>query len=69
MRINETGDNTPSSPQGETMSKTKTAEFADNIEMPSFDVSKATDQFRVFAEKAGVDPAEIGAVPNNVAPS
>ena len=57
MRINETGDTTPSSPQGETMSKTKTAEFADNIEMPSFDVSKATDQFRVIAEK-GVEQSK-----------
>lgn len=39
------------------MSKTKTAEFADTIEMPSFDVSKATDQFRVFAEK-GVEQSK-----------
>ncbi|MEQ1942460.1 phasin [Mesorhizobium sp. VNQ89] len=29
-----------------------TAEFIDNIEFPSFDASKATDQFRAFAEKS-----------------
>jgi len=39
------------------MSKTKTAEFADTIEMPSFDVSKASDQFRAFAEK-GVEQSK-----------
>ncbi|MGF7007260.1 phasin [Aminobacter sp. BE322] len=39
------------------MSKTKTAEFADTVEMPSFDVSKATDQFRAFAEK-GVEQSK-----------
>src|SRR5687768_1083198 len=35
------------------MSKTaaKTSEFAENVEFPSFDASKATDQFRAFAEK------------------
>jgi phasin len=33
------------------MSKTKTAEFAETVEFPSFDASKATDQFRAFAEK------------------
>lgn len=57
MRINETGGNVPSSFQGETMSKTKTAEFADTIEMPSFDVSKASDQFRAFTEK-GVEQSK-----------
>ncbi|WP_269933372.1 phasin [Aminobacter sp. HY435] len=39
------------------MSKTKTAEFADTIAMPSFDVSKASDQFRAFAEK-GVEQSK-----------
>lgn len=41
------------------MSKTaaKTAEFAENVEFPSFDTSKATDQFRVFAEK-GVEQSK-----------
>ena len=36
----------------------KTAEkFADTIEFPSFDASKATDQFRAFAEK-GVEQSK-----------
>lgn len=41
------------------MSKTaaKTAEFAETTEFPSFDTSKATDQFRVFAEK-GVEQSK-----------
>ncbi|HEY6630788.1 MAG TPA: phasin [Rhizobiaceae bacterium] len=30
----------------------KTAEFIDNIEFPTFDASKATDQIRAFAEKS-----------------
>jgi len=30
----------------------KTAEFIQNIEFPSFDASKATDQIRAFAEKS-----------------
>ena len=36
------------------MAKTaeKTAEFIENIEFPSFDASKATDQIRAFAEKS-----------------
>ena len=36
------------------MAKTaeKTAEFIENIEFPSFDASKATDQMRAFAEKS-----------------
>ncbi|MEI5681404.1 phasin [Mesorhizobium sp. CGMCC 1.15528] len=40
------------------MSKTatKTAEFA-NVEFPTFDASKATDQFRAFAEK-GVEQSK-----------
>ncbi len=39
------------------MSKTKTAEFAETVEFPSFDTSKATDQFRAFAEK-GVEQSK-----------
>lgn len=41
------------------MAKTtdKTAEFIENIEFPSFDASKATDQFRAFAEK-GVEQSK-----------
>jgi phasin len=39
------------------MSKTKTAEFAETVEFPSFDASKATDQFRAFAEK-GVEQSK-----------
>ncbi len=36
------------------MAKTaeKTAEFIENVEFPSFDATKATDQFRAFAEKS-----------------
>ncbi|MDQ2632696.1 MAG: phasin [Pseudomonadota bacterium] len=36
------------------MAKTteKTPEFLDNIEFPSFDASKATEQFRAFTEKS-----------------
>jgi phasin len=32
-------------------SPTKTAEIIENVEFPSFDASKATDQMRAFAEK------------------
>ena len=41
------------------MAKTaeKTAEFIENIEFPSFDASKATDQIRAFAEK-GVEQSK-----------
>jgi phasin len=39
------------------MSKTKTAEFAETVEFPSFDASKATEQFRTFAEK-GVEQSK-----------
>ena len=41
------------------MAKTaeKTAAFVENIEFPSFDASKATDQIRAFAEK-GVEQAK-----------
>jgi phasin len=41
------------------MSKTatKTAEFIENVEFPTFDASKATDQFRAFAEK-GVEQSK-----------
>ena len=41
------------------MAKTaeKTAGFAENIEFPSFDASKATDQIRAFAEK-GVEQSK-----------
>src|SRR5690606_40265676 len=33
------------------MSKTKTGEFSDTVEFPSFDASKAAEQFRAFTEK------------------
>ncbi|MBD0413085.1 phasin [Oryzicola mucosus] len=39
------------------MSKTKTAEFVENVEFPTFDVSKATDQLRTFTEK-GVEQSK-----------
>ncbi|TGP42620.1 phasin, partial [bacterium M00.F.Ca.ET.229.01.1.1] len=39
------------------MSKTKTSETIENIEFPSFDASKATDQIRAFAEK-GVEQSK-----------
>jgi phasin len=41
------------------MSKTtaKTTVFGENVEFPTFDASKATDQFRVFAEK-GVEQSK-----------
>jgi phasin len=41
-------------PKDRKMAKTaeKTAEFIENIEFPSFDASKATDQMRAFAEKS-----------------
>ena len=41
------------------MAKTaeKTAEFIENVEFPSFDASKATDQIRAFAEK-GVEQSK-----------
>jgi len=39
------------------MSKTKTAEFAETVEFPSFDATKATDQIRAFAEK-GVEQSK-----------
>ena len=45
------------SPRGWKMSKTKTAEFAETVEFPSFDTSKATDQIRAFAEK-GVEQSK-----------
>ncbi len=43
------------------MSKTatKTSEFGENIEFPSFDASKATDQFRAFAEKGVEQSKEV----------
>jgi phasin len=34
------------------MTKAKTAETIENVEFPSFDASKATDQIRAFAEKS-----------------
>lgn len=42
------------------MAKTaeKTAEFIENIEFPSFDASKATDQIRAFAEKSAEQSKE-----------
>lgn len=39
------------------MTKTKTADVIENVEFPSFDASKATDQFRAFAEK-GVEQSK-----------
>ncbi|RWN65132.1 MAG: phasin [Mesorhizobium sp.] len=39
------------------MSRTKTAETTENVEFPSFDASKATDQIRAFAEK-GVEQSK-----------
>ncbi len=39
------------------MTKSKTAETIENIEFPSFDASKATDQIRAFAEK-GVEQSK-----------
>ena len=41
------------------MSKTaaKPNDFIENVEFPTFDASKATDQFRAFAEK-GVEQIE-----------
>lgn len=39
------------------MSKTKTAEFVENVEFPTFDVSKATDQIRTITEK-GVEQSK-----------
>jgi phasin len=39
------------------MSRTKTAETIENVEFPSFDASKATDQIRAFAEK-GVEQSK-----------
>eukprot|EP00300_Choanocystis_sp_HF-7_P028354 c33911_g1_i1.p3 GENE.c33911_g1_i1~~c33911_g1_i1.p3 ORF type:complete len:155 (+),score=43.43 c33911_g1_i1:73-537(+) len=43
------------------MSKTaaKPAEFIENVEFPSFDASKATDQFRAFAEKGVEQSKEV----------
>lgn len=41
------------------MSKTKTAEFIENVEFPSFDVSKTADQFRAFAEKGAEQSKEV----------
>ncbi|WP_315918908.1 phasin [Mesorhizobium sp. SP-1A] len=39
------------------MTKSKTAEVIGNVEFPSFDASKTTDQFRAFAEK-GVEQSK-----------
>lgn len=39
------------------MTKTKTADIIGNVEFPSFDASKATDQIRAFAEK-GVEQSK-----------
>ena len=43
------------------MSKTasKGAEFIENVEFPSFDASKATDQMRAFAEKSAEQTKEV----------
>src|SRR5687767_12310712 len=56
--INKTAQTTelvePLLPKDRKMAKTaeKTPEFLENIEFPSFDTSKATDQIRAFAEKS-----------------
>ncbi|CAN7332021.1 phasin [Mesorhizobium sp. LjNodule214] len=39
------------------MSKTKTGETIENVEFPTFDASKTTDQIRAFAEK-GVEQSK-----------
>jgi len=44
-------------PKGWKMTKAKTAETIENVEFPSFDASKATDQIRAFAEK-GVEQSK-----------
>lgn len=43
------------------MSKTaaKPADFIENVEFPTFDASKATDQFRAFAEKGVEQSKEV----------
>jgi phasin len=43
------------------MSKTaaKTAEFIENVEFPTFDAAKATDQMRAFAEKGVEQSKEV----------
>lgn len=41
----------PQPPKGWKMTKTRTADTIENVEFPSFDASKATDQIRAFAEK------------------
>ena len=43
------------------MSKTATkpADFIENVEFPTFDASKATDQFRAFAEKGVEQTKEV----------
>ncbi len=43
--------------KGWKMTKTKTTETIGNVEFPSFEASKATDQFRAFAEK-GVEQSK-----------
>ena len=50
----------PLLPKDRKMAKTaeKTAEFIENIEFPSFDASKATDQIRAFAEKSAEQSKE-----------
>ena len=43
------------------MSKTatKASEFIENVEFPTFDASKATDQMRAFAEKSVEQTKEV----------
>lgn len=43
--------------KGWKMSKTRTSETVGDVEFPSFDASRATDQFRAFAEK-GVEQSK-----------
>lgn len=43
--------------KGWKMSRTKTAETIENVEFPSFDASKTTDQIRAFTEK-GVEQSK-----------
>jgi len=51
----------PADPKDGKMSKTatKTAEFLENVEFPTFDASKATDQIRAFAEKGVEQSKEV----------
>jgi phasin len=58
--MNETAP-TPVHRKGWKMSKTATkpADFTETVEFPTFDASKATDQFRAFAEKGVEQSKEV----------